>query len=306
MLFPILLFLTACDAAFLGNTPQNPAPAENATNITEAEQVNTTINETPIEAVPETPFYFPSQDNLSIYIMDVKGQSILITQNKKSLLIDSGSEESSQNILKNIRNLGIEKLDNLLISNTMEDNIGGLPYIIIQTSPANVYDSGNPSQSSSYILYKELINETPAINRVLVSTDKLFALGESFVRLFVVYDTGSGFLPDPQDNSIASKITYKSHNVLAMSNCGFQCLETLKNEDMKSDVLIIDGSCDSTTLTFIQKVNPKVVVSTGEVCKETEDRFAFLNIPLYYQSKHGDIKISSDGTNFNLRYLKIE
>ena len=305
ILFPILLLLTACDTAFLGNVPQNPSPVVNATNITEAEPVNITTNETPIDVVPETPLYIPSQNNLIVYVMDVKGQSILVMQDENSLLIDSGTEEDSANILKNLRNLGIEKLDNLIISNTMEGSIGGLPYIIIQTSPANVYDSGNPSQSSSYVLYNELIKETPTINKVLVSTDKLLTLGSAFIRIFVVYDDGSGFLPDSQDNSIVSRITYQSNSILAMSNCGFQCLEKLKNEDLKSDVLIIDGSCDSTTLTFIQKVNPKAVVSTNEVCKETEDRFKFLNIPLYYTLKHGDIKITADGTNFELKYLKI-
>ncbi len=297
-----LLFLTACDMSpFLGNTPQNPQPVENGTNVTEVEPVNVTEANTTTETVPVTNLYRPFSKNLSIYVMDVVGQSIIILKSGKSLLLDAGTEDDSKIILQNLRNLGITELDNVILTNPTEENLGGLPYIIIQTSPAIVYDTGRASQSSNYQFYKELYP-----NNTLVPTDKLFLIDNMFVKLIVLYDDEKGFLEDVKDNSIITKLTYKLNDFLFMSNCGFQCLERIKDENVNADVLVIDGSCDSTTLTFIQKVSPKVVVATEELCPETKDRFEFLDIPLYYKEKHGDIRIISNGENIELNFLKVE
>jgi len=91
---------------------------------------------------------------------------------------------------------------------------------------------------------------------------------------------------------------------LAASNCGFECIEAIKEENIKSNALIIDGSCDSTTLSFLQKVSPEVVIVTGELCDETANRFKFLDIPIYSSKEHGDIRMESDGEEFFIQYLK--
>jgi len=303
LIIPLLL-ISACDS-FIGNIPKNPELVGNGTNITEATLINVTNStnstEGDIVVVEESVFYSHIPSNISLFVMDVAGQAIVIQKGDKSLLIDSGTEADSTNILKNLRNLGVTTLDKIVVSNSREENIGGLPYIIIQTSPAMIYDSGISTQSSSYKLYRELFP-----NVTLIPSDKILTLDDAFVRLIVLYDDGDGFLDDNNDNSILVKITYESNEFLMMSNCGFLCIERAKNEPLESDVLILDGSCDSTTLTFLQKVNPRVVIATGEVCDETRNRFQFLNIPLYETSKHGDIRVRADGLDFSLQYEKRE
>jgi|TARA_Y100000034_G_C6909373_1_gene423311 competence protein ComEC len=296
-----LLLLTACDtSSFLKDT--TTTTQENVTNVTEVTPVNVTVNETANITIQEpTAFYTPTEDNVSLFVMNTAGQSIAIYFEDRLLLVDSGKESDSQDILRNIRNLGIEKIDHLILTNSKEENVGGLPYIIIQTSPANVYDSGFPSDSSSYKLYRELHP-----NRTLVPFDKLFIMDDVFIRMIVPYDGGNGFLSEVSDNSIITKISFKSNDFLLMSNCGLDCMEIIKDEPVDADVLVVDGSCDSTTLSFVQKVNPKAVIATGELCKETEDRFNFLNTPLYYKEKHGGIKLVSDGLNFALSYQKTQ
>ncbi|MAG61810.1 hypothetical protein CMI43_03275 [Candidatus Pacearchaeota archaeon] len=291
----LLLLLTGCQ-------PRPQVPPENVPYERYVEPINFTSNETNATKIEikEDVFLPPKKDNLSIYINDINGQSVIAIKKGISLLIDAGTEDDSQTIIKNLRNLGVNDLDYIILSNKLETSIGGLPYIIIQTSPAIVYEGGKPSPfSSSFNLYKEIYP-----NATLISTDKLLEFKDAFVKIMVPYDKGQGFLDQQEDNSVITKIKYKENNFLAMSNCHFECIENIKDSDIKADGLIIDGSCDSTTLSFLQKVNPQVVVITGELCSETEDRFNFLDIPIYTTKEHGNIRIETNGNEFYLKYLK--
>ncbi len=308
LLLLLLILITGCeDIISLLETEEEDVT--NGDNITEATVVNLTNstevdNITTITVIEENIFLPPYRYNLSIYVLDVDGQSAIILKGSKSLLIDSGVESDAETILKRLRNIGVMNLDFAIVSNTNEENLGGMPYIIIQTSPAIIYETGIPSSSSNYMLMQELINAS--INKsTKVDSDKLFPFDNTFVKLMVIYDDRNGFSDDDNDNSIVTKLTFKENKFLFMSNCGFNCLERLSKEDINSDVIIIDGSCDSTTLTFLQKVTPEIAIATGEICEETKNRFRFLNVPLYTSKEHGNIKIESDGRNFNLKYLKV-
>ena len=306
----LILFITGCEEikSFL-ETEEEITNGDNFTEPTIINTTNSTVeNITTIEVIEENIFLPPSRYNLSIYVLDVDGQSIVIMKNQKSLLLDSGIESDAEIILKRLRNIGVTNLDFAIVSNTNEENIGGMPYIIIQTSPAIVYETGIPSSSSNYIIMQELINESIISGQmeehIKMDTDKLFSFDNAFVKLMVVYDDGDGFSSDKNDNSIVTKLIYKENVFLFMSNCRFNCLERLSKDDIDSDAVIIDGNCDSTTLTFLQKVTPDVAIATGEVCDATRNRFKFLNVPLYTSKEHGNIKIESDGKNFNLKFLK--
>lgn len=307
LLIPLLFLLTSCDDinSIFGKEETIQDTTTNATgdNYTQALLINNTNttekNITIITVIEENVFLPPKKDNLSIYILDVDGQSIIILKEDNSSLIDSGLETDAQTILKRLRNLGVVELDFAIASNTNEGSIGGLPYTIIQTSPAKIYENGIPSSSSTYTVFKDLYPNTTK-----VSTDKLFSVEDMFIKLIVAYDDGKGFATDNNDNSLVTRINFEENSFLIMSNCGFNCIERISDDITKSNALIIDGSCDSTTLSFIQKVKPEVAVANGEVCQETKYRFEYLDIPLYTTKEHGDIRLESDGNNFNLKYLK--
>jgi len=303
----LLILVTGCDElkSYLGDDKEAIPSGDNTTQAVPVNLTNSTEveNITIVTILEEDIFLPPRKSNLSIYVLDVDGQSVIFLKDEYSLLLDAGFESYAEVILKRLRNIGIMNLDFAIVSNTNEGVLGGMPYIIIQTSPATIYETGVPSTSSNYLIMKELINES--INKsTIVSTDKLFMFDDTFVKLMVIYDDGGGFSYNRDDNSIITRLSYKENSFLFMSNCGFNCLERLSKEDINSDALVIDGSCDSTTLTFLQRVTPEVAIATGDICDETKNRFKFLNIPLYTSKEHGDIKLESDGKNFNLKYLK--
>ncbi len=287
-----IILISSCDA-FIIEVPQHPVEQ----NTTKTNTTNTTVV---VEEKKEETlgFFYPViSNNVSIYVLDLEGRSIIVADKFFSFLIDSGLESDAQKILKNLRNMEITELDYVLLTNSNEKRVGGMPYIIVQASPAKVYETGISSPSSNYKLYKELYNN----DSITIPTDFLFSFGDVFVRLIVPYDDGGGFSQNDDDNTIVTKLTHGDINILMMSDCQFDCIERLKDESLKSDILIIEGGCDSITLTFIQQVDPKEVVVTGELCAETKEKLEFMNIPFYETIKKGNLKIESDGEKFKVR-----
>ena len=288
ILLAILLLITACENKTIVKkivVEQNITPE----NVTEAIPVNIT-NETVVE-VKDMEVFIPRTNNLTIYYLNIKGNSVLVQYKDKSVLIDSGFEADSEKILKRIRDLGIEKLDYVFATNRQPKNIGGIPYIILRTEPSNVVENGVPPSLNNSVVIKNLIK---------IKSDIDFNLDNVLIKTIVVYDDGDGFSVNLDDNSLVTKIHYGNSRFLFMSDCGFDCEERLKDEDLTVDVLKISNSCEATSLAFLQKVNPQVAIVAADAsfCPNIKDRFKFLNIPLYITGEKGNIFVSTDGLSY--------
>src|SRR5690606_37383530 len=72
----------------------------------------------------------PSND-LKVHFLSIgQADSILIQQGNKNLLIDGGYWMSGRPILRYLKNIGVNKLDYLIVTHPHNDHIGGLPRII--------------------------------------------------------------------------------------------------------------------------------------------------------------------------------
>ena len=297
IMLALLFLLTACQSTVIvkKETIQNTTSA----NISEALPVNET-NATSI-VLSNIQVFIPREGNLTVYFLDVQGSSTILQYRDKSVLIDSGFESDSPKVLKSVRDLGIERLDYIFATNTQPKNIGGMPYLIMRTEPKNVVENGIPSTLKSYKAYKELYNNT-----IVVTQDTLFSLREISVKAIVIYDDGNGFSTNLDDNSIVTMARFGNSNFLFMSDCGLDCEERLKNTEVSADILKISNSCNSTSLAFLQRVNPKVAIVSANIdfCPSIKDRFKFLDIPLYITSEVGDIYVTTDGLDYKIDYGK--
>mgnify|MGYP001618934348 CR=1 FL=1 len=294
-----LFLITACE------TQKQNIPSEPETT-TEAELVNNTnsTNETEVIIVEAKPVivFTPRNENLTMYVLDIEGNAIIFQYKNKAILVDAGSEIDSPKVLKAIRDLGIEKLDYIFATNTKPKNIGGMPYLILRTTPSNIVENGIPSTYKSYKEYKELYNET-----IIIKNDQVFNMGDFAIKVLIGYDDGYGFSPNLDDNSLIIKVTYGNANFLLMSDCSLDCEEKIKNDGVNAEVIKISNSCDATSLAFLQRVNPTWAIVSGKhdnFCPNVIDKFNNLNIPVFITQDKGNIFVTTDGLDFKIDWNK--
>jgi competence protein ComEC len=130
------------------------APRDNRVAARSSNSPKTTLNEdssnteVPVQttAAAPSPAVSPESSNttsdvsgkLTIHFLDVgQADSILIMQDKFSMLIDGGNNADSEMVTKYIKDQGITKLDYVIGTHPHEDHIGGLDAVI------NSFDIGS-------------------------------------------------------------------------------------------------------------------------------------------------------------------
>ena len=76
----------------------------------------------------------PASGQAKVYIIDVgQGESILITTEERSMLIDAGENDKGDEVLAFLDTLGLDSLDYALATHPDSDHIGGLDAVIDTT-----------------------------------------------------------------------------------------------------------------------------------------------------------------------------
>jgi len=110
------------------------------------------------------------------------------------------------------------------------------------------------------------------------------------------------------DISVVSKMTYKNNSFLFPGDITNKVEKEIINEDIFADVLKVShhGSKHSTSVDFVEKVNPLIAViqvgknSYGHPADDTLTRLSNFGIKILRSDISGDIKISSDGNNYKI------
>lgn len=116
--------------------------------------------------------------NLKIYFFNAgKADCILISNNDKYIMIDTGEESLTNEILSYFKNNNIKKLDYLIITHFDKDHVGSASSIIDNIEIDNVLQSNCPKDSEYYTNYITcLANKN--ITAQTISGDKSFILGD--------------------------------------------------------------------------------------------------------------------------------
>jgi competence protein ComEC len=207
-----------------------------------------------------------------------QGDSMLIiTPDGKTLLVDGGGfgggpRQSAQDydfgeevVSPVLWNLGIRHLDVVALSHPHSDHMGGLPTVLRNFRPDELWVGNNPPNDA----YDALIEEANALDvRVRnLRADDAFAFGSVKVNVFAPtrdYKPGT----DPANNdSLVMRIAYGGTSVLLEGDAENEVERAMLGEqNLESTLLKVGhhGSTTSTTPEFLARVAPQLaVISCG-------------------------------------------
>lgn len=248
---------------------------------------------------------FVAQEDLLIDFMDVgQADSILVRNQDKIMLIDAGTNEAGEMVVKYLQNLGITKIDYLVGTHPHEDHIGGLDNVINNFDIGQIY---MPKIETTTKTFEDVLEAIENKNLTVTAPNKgdKIELGQAVGE----------FMTEPildKDNlnvsSLVLRLEFGNTSYLFMGDAEEENEETIIWP--KTDVLKVGhhGSSTSSSKSFLEQVQPKYAIimagkdnSYGLPTQETIDKLHNIGSEIYRTDEDGTIQMTSDGNTIQIK-----
>ena len=237
---------------------------------------------------------------LKIYFFNAgKADAILISNNNKYIMIDTGEESLSKEILNYFNNNNITKVDYLIITHFDKDHIGSASSIIENMEIDNVLQSNVPKESEYYENYINALS-SKNITAQKVYGNKSFTIGD----LSIIVNGPTEVYKDSESNnsSLIVSINYDNTSYLFTGDAENDRIKDYLKENNKTTYNFIKipyhGNMQKQLDNLLETTEPDYAVITCSKeepdTSETEELLEELNIK-YYLTKNGSITVLSDG-----------
>lgn len=200
------------------------------------------------------------EDALHVHVIDVgKADAILLESPDANVLVDCGTAEAAEDVLRYLAARGIDRLDAVWISHPDDDHCGGLP-AVLQTVPADEVVESPVGESISGMT---ALPQAVPLRRA--------AVGERYAYGAMTFEV-LGPLQDYAESNNDSTVFRLQYDGFSMLFCGD--MEAQAERDLleggaalRADVLKVahHGSDTSTSAALLEAVQPRyAVISSGE------------------------------------------
>ncbi|MBR1413488.1 MAG: MBL fold metallo-hydrolase [Bacilli bacterium] len=242
--------------------------------------------------------------DLRIYFFNAgKADAILISKNDKYMMIDTGEQNLSKDIINYFKKNNITKLDYLIITHFDKDHVGSASKIIDSIEVDNVLQSNYPKESEYYNNYLTSL-KNKNIDPITISGDYEISLSD--LEIVVngpdeIYDSN-----ESNNSSLITTIKYKDNKYLFMGDAqNARIKDFLNNNNEEYDFLKVPyhGNYLKRLDNLLETKNIKYAVMTcskEEGCEdETVEMLNKYNIK-YYLTSDGSITVLSNGKDIKI------
>ena len=192
---------------------------------------------------------FEFSNNLEVIFLDVgQGDAILIQYKEQQILIDAGPNDRILQKLGEYMPFWDRKIDLVVSTHSDADHSRGLAYVLDRYQISNLIYSQDNKETKTYNQFLELSQN---LNRIRGEPGQYIAIGGA---VFKILQGG---------NMLISELETPGDDFLFMADAGFDLEREI---NAQSEVLKAGhhGSKNSTSLEFLQKINPRdIVISVG-------------------------------------------
>lgn len=252
---------------------------------------------------------------LKVHFIDVgQGDSILITINNKSLLIDSGPKENRYKLLNFLKSQNIKTIDYAIATHPHEDHIGNMDKIISDFNLKSFYAPKVTHTSKSFEkMIEALLDKNLKIN---IIKPGILNLNLDDNITIEVLSPNKSFYDNLNNYSPIIKLSYKNTSFMFTGDAEKEVEEEVLRSYsiLESNVLKLGhhGSKTSTTEEFLHAVNPSIaIISCGKDNKynhpssQVKSLLKKYNTSVYRTDLDGDIIIHSNGDEIKIYTSKF-
>lgn len=264
-------------------------------------------NSSSVTVSTTTPANQAVNGSLKIHYINVgQGDSILVEQNGKNMLIDTGTNASTNSLISYLQSLNISKIDYLVLTHPHEDHIGGADAVINDFNIGTIY---MPKIATTTKTFEDVVNamNSKGLKAASPALGSTFKLGSANC---IVVGPANPKSNDLNTYSIVIKLTFGNTKFLFTGDAQASNEEAMitNGYDLTADVLKVGhhGSNTSSCQDFLDRVNPKYAVISvgkgndyGHPHEGTMDKLKAKGIKVYRTDENGTIICTSDGKSIS-------
>ena len=237
---------------------------------------------------------------LDIYAFSIgKADALLLRTPDAAIMIDTGENGDGEKLISRMQQLGIEKLDLLILTHFDKDHIGGADAVIESMPVDRIILPSYEKDSKQYAeLYAALAQADAGIS--YLTQDVSFRYGDLELSIWVSpvpYDGKSD-----NEQSLITKVLYQGKSFLFMGDAEGKELEKLVfgARNLTCDVLKLPhhGVYDENTFFLMTVAMPSyVIICDSEKNPAAEETLQAMEIydPVILQTKDGDVHLTVSG-----------
>lgn len=252
------------------------------------------------------------RSGIEVDMLDIgQGDAFLIRVNGYVILLDTGERRYYEFLIQQLKSLGVNKIDLLIISHMDTDHMGAASLVINDFDIHYILSPSTPGNSEEYNKLCNLINDNKIECRY-VKSGKVFSIGYGCILDILAID----MVQDTNDSSIVMKICYYDNSFLFTGDASSTVLNKIMNEgcDISADVLKIPhhGSDSSSPILFLKETGARIaLISVGrdnQYGHPTENvlrRLKSNKTAVYRTDKDGTVILRGDGKDIDCEIKQI-
>lgn len=244
----------------------------------------------------------------TVNYLDVNGgDAILVRTGGRTMLIDAGYEETADRMILALRDLGVERIDYLLITHFDKDHVGGVPSLVSEFTVLNIIQPVYEKPTATfYTRYRTAVARSGALVTDLTEPSLLTLGGQSF---YLYPGEATAYAEGDNDFSLVVKVTYGAVSFLFAGDVEAARLKEMNDSKINWSATVLKcphhGTYNKRSETFYNKVSPKYAIITDSDTEppspDTLSRLAALGAQVYRTSQ-GSITVYTDGTDVTVSY----
>jgi len=256
---------------------------------------------------------------VDIYMLDIgQGDAILLKVGNAYHMIDTGDVAHRDNLVAQLKKMGISKLDSVMISHPHADHLGGFLALAKNFDIGMVYDDGVAVGSSTYKTYIKTLEKKKIPHKSLVRGDRVDYGNGLIFSVLAPWKEDLETTSDADkkkhlnDFSIVGKLTFGKFSMLLTGDAEKdEEGKLIKQDNSKLFARVLKvahhGSPYTTSKDFIRSVKPESALISvglhndyGHPGKATLDRLQAEGVDVYRTDTMGRIHLVTDGDSWKI------
>ena len=262
------------------------------------------------EADDQPAIILPVDGEMLVHFIDVgQGDAVLVQTAGGTVLIDGGDRHMGTRVADYLRHVGISEITYMIATHPHADHIGGLIEVLHQFPVNTLIMPPVAHTTITFERFLDAIEQSDATLREPVP-GSTFSVGDAVFTIIAPNSTGHNNL---NDYSVSLRLVHGSLAFVFTGDAYTSSEQEMiaAGHRLSANVLHLGhhGSSTSSGQQFLDAVNPEIAVisvaadnSYGHPHNAVMSRLRVAGVRIYRTDQHGNVVISSDGTNLAVHH----